>query len=90
MLEHHRNVVTAQLAQPSLGHRDDVLAIDHHLASRRLDQPGEAAHQRRLARAGQPHHHEDLAGGDVEAHVADGRGAAGLGKQLGTRQVGVR
>ena len=37
------------------------------MPGRRLDQPGQQPHQRGLAGAGEAHHHEDLAGRDVEA-----------------------
>ena len=66
--------------------REDVLALEDELAGGRLDQPGQAAHQGRLAGAGQAHDDEDLAGGDVEAHVADGGRAAGAVDQLAPRQ----
>ncbi len=56
---------------------------------RRLDEAGEQPHQRRLARAGQAHHDEHLAGGDVEGHVADTDHAAGLGLQVGAAELGV-
>ena len=55
----------------------DVVAVEEDSAGRRLDEPGEAADQRRLAAAGQAHDDEDLAGLDVERHVADGDREAG-------------
>ncbi len=60
-----------------------------HLARGRLDEPAEAADERRLARARQPHHDEHVALGHVEAHVADGGDAAGARFELGARQIGV-
>ena len=58
----------AQLAQrASSSAVQDVLALEDDLARGGLDQPGQAAHQRGLAGAGQAHDDEDLAGGDVEA-----------------------
>ena len=41
-------------------------AVEEDLAGGRLDQPRQAAHQRRLAGAGEAHDDEDLAGADVE------------------------
>ena len=54
----------------------------------RLDQPGEAAHQRRLAAARQPHHDEHLARGDVEVDVAHRHDVAGARLEHLARQVG--
>ena len=61
VLEDHRELAAAQLPQPLLVRRADVLALEDHTARGRLDQPGQAAHQRRLAGAGQAHHDEHLA-----------------------------
>ena len=44
----------------------DVLAVEEDLAGGRLDEPGHAADERRLAAARQAHDDEDLAGPDVE------------------------
>ena len=68
--------------------RGDVDAVDRHRARGRLDQPGEAAHERRLAAAGQTHHHEHLAGRDVEVDVADRHDVAGARLEHLARQVG--
>ncbi len=89
MLEHHRGVVAAQVAQPRLVGLGDVLALDEHLTGGRLDQPGQAAHQRRLAGAGQTHDDEDLAGRHLERHVLDADDTAGLLLQLRARQLRV-
>ena len=66
----------------------DVLAVEQDRTGRRLDEPRQAAHERRLAAARQAHDDEDLAGPDVERDVADRDGRAGLLAQLGARQVG--
>ena len=42
-------------------------------AGARMLEPGDAAQRRRLAAAGGAEQHDDLAGGDVEAHIVDGR-----------------
>jgi hypothetical protein len=75
VLEHHAHPVPAQLDQLGLRQGQDVLAIDQHLPGRGLHQPGEAPHDRGLARPRQAHDDEDLAGMDVEADIA-GRGNA--------------
>ena len=55
----------------------DVDVADAHRAGGRLDEPGEAAHERRLAAARQAHHDEHLARRDVEIDLADGDDVAG-------------
>ena len=74
----------------SLVGRGDVELADAHRAGRRLDQAGQAADQRRLAAAGQPHDDEDLARRDVEVDLAHGDDVAGPGLQLAAGQVGGR
>ena len=89
VLEDHRDVVAAQVAQLGGRRGGDVVVGQPDLPGRRLDQARQAPHERRLARAGEPHDHEDLAGGDVEGDVLDAHHAAGLLLQVGPRQVGV-
>ena len=48
-------------------------ACRQYLCVMRLGQARDAPHQRRLAAAGQPHHHERLASTDVERHIRHGR-----------------
>ena len=67
----------------------DVLAVEVDLAQRRLDQAGQAADERGLAAARQPHDDEDLAGLDVERDVAD-RDRPALGRDGSFDGVGVR
>ena len=67
----------------------DVLAVEQDLAGGRLDEPGHAAHERRLAAARQAHDHEDLARPDVERDVAQAIMEPVLRAQLVARQVGV-
>ena len=89
VLEHHGDLVTPELAQLGLRCAGDLFVADPHRARRRLDQPGQAPHERRLARAGQAHHHEDLARGDLEAHVLDADHAPGLLLQVRAGEVGI-
>ena len=76
VLEHHADLLPADLTEALIVELHDVLAVDQHLAGGRVVQPVDHADERGLARAGQPHHHEDLALRDVERDVADGRHAA--------------
>src|SRR5690606_31310881 len=61
---------------------EDVLVVDQQLAGGRLEQPVDAAHERRLAGAGQAHDHEDLALADLERDVGDRHHAAGFLEDL--------
>ena len=53
------------------GFFQQVLSVEPHFAARRLDETGQAPHDRGLARPGKPHDDEDLADMDVEADVDD-------------------
>ena len=90
VLEDHRDRVAAQLAQLCRTGCRHVLATDPDRSRRRLDQPDERADERRLPRAREPHHDEDLARPDVERHVPDGGDAAGLLAERRPRQLRVR
>src|SRR5215211_1759094 len=90
VLEHHRDGVAAQLAQRARVGRHHVGAGDLDIARGRLDQADQRAQQRRLARAGEAHHDEHLAGPDLDRDVADCDRGAGLLAQLRARQLGVR
>ncbi|MNN05520.1 hypothetical protein D3C81_1182850 [compost metagenome] len=81
-LEHHAHVATAQVDQLRLGQLGDVLAVDEHIAGGGFDQAVDQADQGRLARARQPHQHEDLAFIDAERHVADADHGTTLGEDL--------
>jgi len=89
VLEDHRDLAAPGVEQRLVTHRGDVLAVQLHSAGRRLDEPGEEAHECGLAGARETHHHEDLAGSDVEADVADADHVPGLLLQLLARQLGV-
>ena len=86
VLEHHAHAVPADLDQLAVGDLAEIPALEAHLAGGRLDQPREAADQRRLARAGQPHDHEDLARADREARVDHRRHEAGGGELVRLRR----
>ena len=89
VLEDHRDLAAPGVEQGRVGHAGDVLAVELDGARGRLDQPGQQPHQRGLAGAGEPHHHEDLAGRHVEGDVADADDVAGLLLQLLAREVGL-
>jgi len=90
VLEHHGHVVPAQLAQLDVVGPGDLLAVHHDTPGGGLDEPGEQPDQGGLARAGQAHHHEHLAGRHLERDVLDGHHAAGLGLQVLAGQVRIR
>jgi hypothetical protein len=73
VLEHHAHRVAPQLDHLGFGGAQQILAVEQDLARRRLDQARQAPHERRLARARQPHDDEDLALADLEIDVAHGR-----------------
>ena len=70
VLEHHRQLLAADLAQGVLVHRREVVIVERDLTFGDVGQAGDASHERRLPRARQTHHHERLAETDVERHVA--------------------
>ena len=78
VLEDHREAPPAQLAKPLLARLPDVLAVQLDRAERRLDEPGQAPDERRLAAAREAHDDEDLARLDVERDVVDRDRAAVL------------
>ena len=82
VLEHHCDCVTTQLAELGAAGSHDVPAGDADLSGTRLDQPDQRPDERGLARAGEAHDHEDLAGMDLDRDVAHGDHAARLLAQL--------
>ncbi len=82
VLEHHRDPLVAQGPQVGGAERAEVATVDGDAARGRLDEPVQQPDQRRLARAGQAHDHEQLAVGDVEGHVVHGEGRAGAALDL--------
>ena len=82
VLEDHRHLAAAQLAQCRVAGVGQDGSAHFHVAERGLDQARHAAHQRGLARARQAHHHERLAGMHVEGDIADRHQAVGLGLDL--------
>ena len=90
VLEDHAHAVPAQVQQLRLRRRRDVEVADADGAGGRLDEPGQATDERRLATARQPHHHERLAGLDVEVDVAHGSDVARARLQLAAGEIGER
>ena len=88
VLEDHAHLRPPQLAQRLRVRRDDVLPAELHRAAGHVDEPRDAAGERRLAAAREPHDHEDLAAGDVERDVAHRHDAPFALHQLGPAQVG--
>ena len=89
VLEHHGDLPATDLAQPIVVERQDVLSVDQDLAGGRFVQAVQHPHERRLPRARETHHDEDLTRVHVEGHVPDGGHAARLLQELATREVGV-
>ena len=90
VLEHHRDLVPAELPKLGLARGDDVPAGDLDRACGRLDQPHERPDERRLARAREAHDDEHLAGPDLDRDVSHRDDAPGLLAQLaaGKERVG--
>ena len=72
VLKHHAHLVAAQLRQLPVGRLEQVLALEHDRAGGGLDQAREAAEQRGLAGAREPHDHQDLAGVDLQRGITHG------------------
>jgi hypothetical protein len=90
VLEDHGEFRASQVPQLLVVGLEDVLTLDDDLACRRVHETGEAAHECRLARAGESHDDEDLTLGDIEGDITDGRGAARVREQLVAGKIGVR
>ena len=90
VLEHHPHPVAPDLDQLPVRDPAQVAPLEAHLPRARLDQPRQASHQRRLARARQPHDHEDLARPHREARVDHRRDEARGGDLLGRGRRGRR
>jgi len=83
-------VCRSQFAQLGLVRGGDVATVDLNSAGSRLDQPDERADERRLARPGEPHDDEDLAGPDLEGDIPDCGDAIVLLAELTTGEIGIR
>ncbi len=70
VLKDHGDLAPAELHELLGRVAENVLAVEAHLPLGGLDQPDQAADQRRLPTAGEAHHHEDLSLVDGEGHVA--------------------
>ena len=73
VLEDHAHPVPAQVEQVALVGGGDVEVADAHGPGGRLDEPGQAAHERRLAAPGEAHDDEHLALVDVEVDARERR-----------------
>ena len=82
MLEDHRDLLAPDRPQAVLSAAGHVLSVDADLARGRRDEAVQHPHKRGLARAGEPHHHEDLALGHVEAGVLHAHGCLGFAQDL--------
>ncbi len=69
-LEDEADVLAPELRQVVVAERRDLGSGDRHGAARRLVEPGEGVHERRLARAGRAHDGDELARLDVERDAA--------------------
>ena len=81
VLEHHADLLGADLAQFAGAERGQVLAVEAHMPGGRLEQAVQHAQQGGLAGTGQAHDDEDLAGLHGEGRVDHGSGGA-LGAQV--------
>src|SRR4051794_6297857 len=59
-------------------HLGDVVTVDEDSTARRLDQPVDHPHRRRLAAAGRADEHHEVTLGDVQRQMIDGRCAPGV------------
>ncbi|KAF5029047.1 hypothetical protein DSECCO2_652670 [anaerobic digester metagenome] len=77
-LEDHAQPAPPGLPQLIPAHPDNILAAYPYLAVCRLDEPVDAAQDRRFSAPGESHKDEYLTGQDVEGYVAEGQCRAGL------------
>jgi hypothetical protein len=87
VLEDHREAPPPELAELGRIGLPDVLTVEQDLAEGRLNEPGQATDQRRLAAAGQAHDDEDLALLNVERDIADRDRRPGPSAELATLLV---
>ena len=81
-LEDEADVVAAEAGQRGVVQRGELAPGDDHRPGRRRVQPGQAVHQRGLARSGRAHDRGEPAGGDVQVDAVQGvhrRRAAAVG-----------
>ena len=89
VLKDHRRRVAAELQELVAGRGDHVAPVELDASGGRLDQANQRPDERRLARAGEAHDDEHLAGVHLERDVAHCGDAAGLLAQLCARQIRV-
>jgi len=71
-LEDEADLLAAQQRQLPFGQVAQLRPADPHLAAGDPVQPGQAVHQRRLARAARPHHRREPALGKLDAEAVQG------------------
>jgi hypothetical protein len=91
VLEDHRHLGPAEPAHAAVGHADELLAVDPHLAGHLGRLAVEQAHDRErgdaLARAGLADDRQRLAAGDGHRHALDGVDEAVFGRELDAEVV---
>ncbi|MBG9885127.1 hypothetical protein ABE10_00710, partial [Bacillus toyonensis] len=88
VLEHHRDPVATDLAQPAGGDAGDHVAVQRDLSVCRLMEAVEHADDRGLPGSRETHDDEDLTAVDGEARVDDGGGA--VSADVGTTLPGLQ
>ena len=71
-LEDEPDAVAAQLRQLAVVELRDVGVTDEHGARRQVVEPGDAVHQRRLARARRAHDRGEATGRELDGHAVEG------------------
>ncbi len=71
-LEDEADAVAAQLRELAVVELRDVGVADEHGARGEVVEPGDAVHQRRLARARRAHDRGEAAGGELDGHAVEG------------------
>ncbi len=82
-LEHHADLLAPYLTQLAVRNGGDVLTVDQHLTTGRLDKTVEETHQGRFARTGQAHYHKDFSLVDGEIHPMHTQGLTRLFQNAG-------
>ena len=87
VLKHHSHLVAANVYHLLRRRLEQIGAVKHDPPVGRLNQARQTAHQGRLARAAQPHHHQYLAFMHIEGGAAHRRDVAALGERRIARIV---
>ena len=70
-LEHEADPLAAQQVSCSVEQRAEIDIADEHPAARERVEPGDAVHQRRLARARRAHDRDEAARGELDRDVVE-------------------